>query len=92
MEEYRVLCVILKNELRIFHSLFDFINNIENVIKINSMDIIKLNNELQKQNNRVQISVEINNKPEIMYLKYVDIIQGWDINELDNKKNIMELI
>ena len=86
MEEYRVLCVILKNELRIFHSLFDFINNIENVIKINSMDIIKLNNELQKQNNRVQISVEINNKPEIMYLKYVDIIQGWDINELDNKK------
>lgn len=89
--ENRILCVILNNKLRIFHSLFDFINNIEDIIKINSMDIIKLNNELQKQDDKIKITVEINNKPEIMYLKYVNIIQGWDKQLINSKNNILEL-
>lgn len=89
--ENRILCVILNNKLRLFSSLFDFINNIENVIKINSMDIIKLNNELQIQNKKIEISVEINGKIETMYLKYVNVIKGWDIETIDTENNILEL-
>lgn len=89
--ENRILCVILNNKLRLFSSLFDFINNIENVIKINSMDIIKLNNELQIQNKKIEILVEINGKIETMYLKYVNVIKGWDIETIDVENNILEL-
>lgn len=89
--ENRILCVILNNKLRLFSSLFDFINNIENVIKINSMDIIKLNNELQIQNKKIEILVEINGKIETMYLKYVNVIKGWDIETIDIENNILEL-
>ena len=89
--ENRILCVILNNKLRLFSSLFDFINNIENVIKINSMDIIKLNNELQIQNKKIEILVEINGKIETMYLKYVNVIKGWDIETIDTENNILEL-
>ena len=87
----RILCVILNNKLRLFSSLFDFINNIENVIKINSMDIIKLNNELQIQNKKIEILIEINGKIETMYLKYVNVIKGWDIETIDIENNILEL-
>lgn len=89
--EDRILCVILNNKLRLFSSLFDFINNIENVIKLNSMDIIKLNNELQIQNKKIEITVEINEKKEKMYLKYVNVIKGWDIETIDTENNILEL-
>lgn len=89
--ENRILCVILNNKLRLFSSLFDFINNIEDVIKINSMDIIKLNNELQIQNKKIEISVEVNGKIETMYLKYVNVIKGWDIETIDVENNILEL-
>lgn len=89
--ENRILCVILNNKLRLFSSLFDFINNIENVIKINSMDIIKLNNELQIQNKKIEILVEVNGKIETMYLKYVNVIKGWDIETIDVENNILEL-
>lgn len=89
--ENRILCVILNNKLRLFGSLFDFINNIENVIKINSMDIIKLNNELQIQKKKIEISVEVNGKIEKMFLKYVNVIKGWDIETIDIENNILEL-
>ena len=89
--ENRILCVILNNKLRLFSSLFDFINNIENVIKINSMDIIKLNNELQIQNKKIEILVEVNGKIETMHLKYVNVIKGWDIETIDIENNILEL-
>lgn len=89
--ENRILCVILNNKLRLFASLFDFINNIEDVVKINSMDIIKLNNELQIQNKKIEIFVEVNGKIETMYLKYVNVIKGWDIETIDIENNILEL-
>lgn len=81
--EDRILCVIFKNKIRLFKSLFDFINSIENTIMINSMDIIKLNVELQKTNKKIEIIVQKDEKIEKMYLQYINISSS-ENNFFDN--------
>lgn len=89
--ENKILCVIVLNRLYLFNSLFDFINNIEDKILIDSMDIIKLNTELQYKNNKTQIEVIIEGKKERMILKYVKLTSGWGTNILDDKDISLEL-
>ena len=75
----KILAIIFNNRIEIYGSLFDFINYNTECMEINSVDIIRLNNELNNKKDFVNLEIKYkNDEIENIKLKYIDVISNWD--------------